>query len=86
MLHSLKYDLIKIAWKFTRKKGLIGWQPTVNTHSSLIVDGVPYDRLHIVNIKSTPNNTIMTLTDHKGTVLFMTSAVNFWFDSRLVVT
>ena len=60
---------------YISKKGLVGWQPTANTHSKYHLDGVPYEKLHIVNIKATPNNTIMTLTDYKGLVLFTTSAV-----------
>ncbi|XP_071862145.1 mitochondrial ribosomal protein S11 [Bombus fervidus] len=31
-----------------------------------LFDGIRYDQLHIINIKSTPNNTIMSLTDYKG--------------------
>lgn len=31
-----------------------------------LFDGVRYDHLHIINVKSTPNNTIMSLTDYKG--------------------
>lgn len=60
---------------YISKKGLIGWQPTSDTHSKYHLDGVPYEKLPIVNIKATPNNTIMTLTDYKGLVLFTTSAV-----------
>ncbi|KAG5306134.1 RR11 protein, partial [Acromyrmex insinuator] len=37
-------------------------------------NGVPYKELHIVNIKSTPNNTIMTLTNFNGKVLLLHSA------------
>lgn len=29
-------------------------------------DGIQYDQLHVINIKSSPNNTIMSLTDFKG--------------------
>ena len=64
---------------FKSKNGLLGWQPTVETHSKYIMkeDGVPYEKLHIVSIKASANNTIMTLSDHTGGVLFSTSAVNF---------
>lgn len=29
-------------------------------------DGKAYNQLDIVNVKSTPNNTIMSLTDYRG--------------------
>ncbi|CAK9831283.1 hypothetical protein ANTRET_LOCUS8307 [Anthophora retusa] len=29
-------------------------------------NGVPYNKLHIINVKSTHNNTIMSLTDAEG--------------------
>ena len=60
---------------FSSKKGALGWFPTKETHSKYEVDGVPYEKLHIVNIKATPNNTIINLTDSKGFILFSTSAV-----------
>jgi hypothetical protein len=53
----------------------LGWQPTIETHTALIINGVPYNKLHIVAIKAGRNNTIMTLTDSNGSVLFATSAV-----------
>ncbi|XP_033356323.1 30S ribosomal protein S11 [Bombus vosnesenskii] len=31
-----------------------------------LFNGIRYDQLPIINIKSTPNNTIMSLTDYKG--------------------
>ena len=39
--------------------------PNASTPYELF-DGIKYDHLHIINVKSTPNNTIMSLTDHKG--------------------
>lgn len=32
----------------------------------MLFDNVPFKQLHIINIKSTPNNTIMTTTDAMG--------------------
>ncbi|CAD1468419.1 unnamed protein product [Heterotrigona itama] len=37
-------------------------------------DGKPYNQLDIVNVKSTPNNTIMSLTDYKGKGIMLHSA------------
>lgn len=31
-----------------------------------LFNGVPFNQLHIINVKSTRNNTIMSMTDHKG--------------------
>ncbi len=42
--------------------------PTLETHAQLI-DGIRYDETNIVYIKSSPNNTLMTLTDYKGNIL-----------------
>lgn len=39
--------------------------PILETHA-MIIDGTRYDELPIVHIKSSPNNTIMTVTDHTG--------------------
>jgi len=39
-----------------------------------LFNGVPYKQLHIVNIKSTPNNTIMTITNADGKVLSLHSS------------
>ncbi|XP_076245009.1 mitochondrial ribosomal protein S11 [Calliopsis andreniformis] len=39
-----------------------------------LFNGIPYKDLHIINIKSTPNNTIMTTTDAKGDVTLIHSA------------
>ncbi|KYN01578.1 30S ribosomal protein S11, chloroplastic [Cyphomyrmex costatus] len=47
--------------------------PDADTPNRLF-NGVPYKELHIVNIKSTPNNTIMTFTNFKGKVLLLHSA------------
>ncbi|KAL6266685.1 hypothetical protein P5V15_003524 [Pogonomyrmex californicus] len=47
--------------------------PDADTPNRLF-NGVPYKELHIVNIKSTPNNTIMTFTDFNGKVLSLHSA------------
>ncbi|XP_020285276.1 uncharacterized protein LOC109855437 isoform X3 [Pseudomyrmex gracilis] len=47
--------------------------PDADTPNRLF-NGIPYKELHIVNIKSTPNNTIMNFTDHEGTVLSLHSS------------
>jgi small subunit ribosomal protein S11 len=47
--------------------------PDADTPNRLF-NGVPYKQLHIVNIKSTPNNTIMTITNANGKVLLLHSA------------
>ena len=39
-----------------------------------LFDNVPFKQLHIVNIKSTPNNTIMSTTDAAGKVILLHSA------------
>ena len=52
-----------------------GWNPTVETHSLLMVDGEPFNKLPIVYISATGNNTILTLTDCNGLTLYSTSAV-----------
>ncbi|TGZ44753.1 uncharacterized protein Mrps11 [Temnothorax longispinosus] len=39
-----------------------------------LFNGVPYKELHIINIKSTPNNTIMTFTNFNGKVLSLHTA------------
>lgn len=44
--------------------------PTLETHATLI-DGVRYDELPIVYIKSTPNNTMMTATNYQGREVFV---------------
>jgi len=41
--------------------------PTEET-SSMIVNGIRYDELPVVHIKSTKNNTIMNVTDHTGMI------------------
>ncbi|EFN79273.1 30S ribosomal protein S11, chloroplastic [Harpegnathos saltator] len=47
--------------------------PDADTPNRLF-NGILYKELHIINIKSTPNNTIMTLTDCTGKVLTLHSA------------
>ncbi|XP_011703279.1 PREDICTED: 30S ribosomal protein S11, chloroplastic [Wasmannia auropunctata] len=47
--------------------------PDADTPNRLF-NGVPYKEMHIVNIKSTPNNTIMTFTNFSGDVLLLHSA------------
>ena len=47
--------------------------PDISTPNK-IFDDVPYNKLHIINIKTTKNNTIMTLTDHRGQVIITHSA------------
>lgn len=44
------------------------------TTPDLLFKGVPYKELPIVNIKASPNNTIISLTDYKGKVLVLHSA------------
>ncbi|XP_032685772.1 30S ribosomal protein S11 isoform X2 [Odontomachus brunneus] len=39
-----------------------------------LFNGVPYKELHIINIKSTPNNTIMNFTDYKGKAITLHSS------------
>lgn len=39
-----------------------------------LFDGRPFKELHIINIKSTPNNTIMSFTEANGKVLLLHSA------------
>lgn len=53
-----------------------GWQPTVETHSLLQVEGVPYNKLDTVYVRSTKNNTILNLVDLNGTTLYSVSAVS----------
>ena len=40
----------------------------------MLFDNVPFKQLHIINIKSTPNNTIMSTTDAMGNVILIHSA------------
>ncbi|XP_012225676.1 small ribosomal subunit protein uS11 [Linepithema humile] len=47
--------------------------PDANTPNRLF-NGVPFKELYIVNIKSTPNNTIMSLSEHDGKVVLLHSA------------
>ena len=51
-----------------------GWQPNKETHSLLMIDGVPYNKTNIIYINSTKNNTILSLTDHNGITLYSISA------------
>jgi ribosomal protein S11 len=39
-----------------------------------MIDGVPYNKLNIVYISSSKNNTILSLTDHNGLTLYSISA------------
>ena len=39
--------------------------PTLETHQ-MLVDGVPYNQIPILHIKSTLNNTLMVVTDSSG--------------------
>ncbi|KAK0162335.1 hypothetical protein PV327_008681 [Microctonus hyperodae] len=41
--------------------------PDINTPNKLFND-IPFKEIPIVNIKCTPNNTLMTMSDYKGTV------------------
>ncbi|KYN33248.1 30S ribosomal protein S11, chloroplastic [Trachymyrmex septentrionalis] len=47
--------------------------PDADTPNRLF-NGVPYKELHIINIKSTPNNTIMSFTNFSGAVLKLHTA------------
>lgn len=47
--------------------------PDADTPNKLF-NGVPYKELHIVNIKSTPNNTIMNFTDYVGKTMMLHTA------------
>ncbi|XP_003703792.2 mitochondrial ribosomal protein S11 [Megachile rotundata] len=53
--------------------GTIKLFPDATTATTLF-NNVPYNRLHIVNIKVTMNNTIMTVTDYRGVVMILHSA------------
>ncbi|RMZ95971.1 30S ribosomal chloroplastic [Brachionus plicatilis] len=57
----------------------LGWQPTSSTHSALMIDGVPYNKIHVVSIKASKNNTIFSLSDFNGTIIFTTSAGSVGF-------
>ncbi|XP_014779864.1 30S ribosomal protein S11 [Octopus bimaculoides] len=46
--------------------------PTLRT-PDMLVDGVPYKHLHIAHIKATRNNTIITISEHNGSVLILKS-------------
>ena len=48
-----------------------------------MIDGVAYNKLHIVNIKSTKNNTILSVSDSTGNVLYKTSAVWKFFGQNI---
>lgn len=50
------------------------FQPTKETLSLLKVNGVPYEKLNIVSIFASKNNTILTLSDWNGIPLYSTSA------------
>ncbi len=52
-----------------------GLFPTIDTHSKLLIDNEMYDKIHIVHIKSTKNNTIMSLNDYRGVGLNIQSGV-----------
>lgn len=47
--------------------------PDADTQNRLF-DGRPFKDIHIVNIKSTPNNTIMSFIEASGKVLMLHSA------------
>ena len=55
--------LTDILYVLSYRAGMI--TPTLETHSMLI-DGVRYDQLHIAHIKSTANNTLISITDYQG--------------------
>jgi hypothetical protein len=58
------------------RSGSEDWQPTADSYSALVIDGVPYNKLHIISIHASINNTIITLSDHTGHSMFTTSGVN----------
>lgn len=39
-----------------------------------MIDGVPYNKLNIIYISSTKNNTLLSLTDHNGVTLYSITA------------
>jgi small subunit ribosomal protein S11 len=39
-----------------------------------MIDGVPYNKLHIVYINATKNNTLISFTDHAGLCLYSLTA------------
>lgn len=47
--------------------------PTVETHA-MVIDGTRYDELPIIHVHATRNNTIVTLTNYKGSPFTSTSA------------
>lgn len=47
--------------------------PTLETYKTLY-EGVPYTDLHIACIKATRNNTLVTVTDHKGKTVVIKTA------------
>ena len=62
-----------------QNKSCMAWQPTLETHSSLMINGVPYDKTPIVSVQASRNNTIITLAEANGNVIFSTSAVSLRF-------
>lgn len=44
------------------------------TTADTLFDNIPYKKLHIVNIKVTVNNTIISITDYRGSGMFLQSA------------
>ncbi|GAB1600600.1 uncharacterized protein LOC115209908 [Argonauta hians] len=46
--------------------------PTLKT-PDMLFDGVPFKHLHIAHIKATKNNTIISISEHSGEVLILTS-------------
>ncbi|XP_014487376.1 PREDICTED: 30S ribosomal protein S11 [Dinoponera quadriceps] len=56
--------------------------PDIDTPNRLF-NGVLFKELHIINIKSTPNNTIMSFTDYKGKILILhTSGIEGFKNAR----
>ncbi|XP_076750992.1 mitochondrial ribosomal protein S11 [Xylocopa sonorina] len=47
--------------------------PDASTPCELF-NGIPFDQLHILNVKSTRNNTILSITDFKGLLISLHSA------------
>jgi ribosomal protein S11 len=64
----------KTTFSFTSSHNVV--HPTSITHSQYMVNGQIYKDIPIIHIKATKNNTIISLTDSRGKVLFGTSAVS----------
>ena len=51
------------------------WFPDEHTNG-LMIEGLKYEELPVVHLKATKNNTLVTLTDHRGIIICQRSAVS----------